>query len=521
MNVEREIFSGPVSLREIGVERVAVAAIAGGCAAAILVTVAAHTGRFAALEAATACVVGAALLAPRLPDALRGLRRRRPWLVALWLVVSLVAGAELSRRSAFMADWTKVWGSVIPGSAAEHQCMAAYVEAADLARRGEPNLYDERFYPAFRGLRGAAQVDVETPVPGLREWLEDPFEYPPPFLLLPSAALAALGSFAEIRAVWYVLHAALLFGGAALLAWWIGGREGRVAAACLPLFALAFPTGLELQFGQFHGPAVALAVGGMIAFESRRAPLGGALLAAAILAKVFPALLLVTLLARRRWRDLAWTAGFGVAFCALAWAVLGTAPFSAFLDYQLPRLATGAAFSFAERPEVPAFVVSRNFSVYAIAAKLRALGITGASPAFGQVANAVYAALLLYLAWTARRGVTRLEQAQRWLALLCLAALRSPVAPSAYVVVPTLWLLCLLAPEVRGRLGAAVGLALLGIVIQGPPPLSGTAEWVVGLVSQAAVLGVNLWVLRRVPAPVTPPDSDPVRLSSEPTPRPA
>ncbi|HTO09541.1 MAG TPA: glycosyltransferase family 87 protein [Myxococcota bacterium] len=511
-----------MGLREVGLERAAVACVAGLSAAAVLLPVSARFGPWAVAGAGAACALGVVLLAPRLPEALRGISTRRRWLAGLWAIVSLLAAAELARRSSFMADWSHDWGSVIPERVtAGHQCMSAYVQAGDLARRGEPNPYDERFYPAFRGLHGAAQVDVDSPVDGLRDWLDDPFEYPPPFLVLPATALAVTNSFAQIRAVWYVLHAALLLGGAALLAWWIGGREGRIAAACLPLFAVALPTGLELQFGQFHGPAIALALAGMVAFESRRAPLGGFLLAAAILAKLTPAVLLVALLARRRWRDLAWTALGGVVLWAAAWALLGPEPFRAFFGYQLPRLASGAAFSFAERPETPAFVVSRNFSAYGLAAKLRALGVSGASPAVGQVISGGYTLLLLWLAFTAREGVTRLERAQRWLALLSLAALRSPVAPSAYVVVPSLWLLCLLAAEVRGRPWAAVGLAALWLGVMGPPPLPGTLEFVAGLASQGVVVALNLWVLLRVPAPVTPPDSAGVRLPPEPIPRPA
>src|SRR5262249_31561761 len=237
-------------------------------------------------------------------------------------------------------------------------------------------------------------------------------------------------------------------------------------------------------------------LGGMIAFESRRTALGGALLAAAILAKVFPSLLLVVLVARRQWRELAWTAAAGLCLCALALAVFGPAPFEAFVSYQLPRLLSGAAFSFAERPETPAFVVSRNFSIYALAAKARALGVSGASPALGQVAAGLYALVLLWLAWTARPGVTRLGGAQRGLARLNLAALRSPVAPSAYVVVPSLWLVCLLAGEVRGRLWPALGLVALAFAVMGPPPLAGKTEFLVGLSSQAVVIALNLWVLR-------------------------
>jgi hypothetical protein len=53
---------------------------------------------------------------------------------------------------------------------------------------------------------------------------------------------------------------------------------------------------------------------------------------------------------------------------------------------------------------------------------------------------------------------------------LNLAALRSPVAPSAYVVVPSLWLLTLLASEVRGRPALVVGFAAAWLAVMGSPP---------------------------------------------------
>jgi hypothetical protein len=84
-----------------------------------------------------------------------------------------------------------------------------------------------------------------------------------------------------------------------------------------------------------------------------------------------------------------------------------------------------------------------------------------------------------------------------WLGLLNLGALRSPVAPSAYVTAPMLWLLALLAGDVRGRYTRAIALAMVWLVIMGPPPLPGRADLMVGLFGQALALALGVWVVTR------------------------
>jgi hypothetical protein len=89
-----------------------------------------------------------------------------------------------------------------------------------------------------------------------------------------------------------------------------------------------------------------------------------------------------------------------------------------------------------------------------------------------------------------------------WLGLLDLAALRSPEAPSAYVLAPVLWLLVLLAATVRGRWRVA-GLALAWVLVVGPPPLPDRADLLVNLVLQGFAIALcTIVVLRsmRVPA---------------------
>jgi hypothetical protein len=253
---------------------------------------------------------------------------------------------------------------------------------------------------------------------------------------------------------------------------------------------------LNFQFGQFHAMAIALAVGAMIAFEERRHAVGGALLAFAILSKVFPGVLLVALLALRRWREIGWTLAFAGLFVLMGLLVLGTDPFVSFVSYQLPRLVNGEAFSFIDRSDVPVLVVARNLSIYGVAAKLKMLGVSGDVAPFAGALTWAYTAAVLWLAWRAGRGgPTRLTRVLIWLSLLNLAAMRSPVAPSVYVAAPMLWVLALLACGVRGRYGFGVGLAALWLVIMGPPPLPDRIDLLAGLLAQALAVALGVWVL--------------------------
>jgi len=413
--------------------------------------------------------------------------------------LALLAVAQMARLSAFMVDSSRLWGSTVPdAAAANHQCLSAYIYAADLSRRGEPNVYDARWYPAFTKSLDAEPRGVESPVEGLGRWVLDPYEYPPPFLLLPRAALALTNSFDHIRTAWFVLQTTIFLTAALLLACWIGGSQGLLAALLVPAVLASVPTMLNLQFGQFHAMAILLAVAGMVAFEQHRPALGGGLLAFAILSKIFPGLLLITLAAQCRRREIAWTCAFMVVFVLVAVVVLGPDPFVAFVRYQLPRIATGEAFSFIDRPDVPVFIVSRNFSVPGIVHKLRLLGVAGLPSAGAGWLAWAYTLLLIGLAWRAgRRAATRVGSVLMWLAVLNLAALRSPVAPSAYVAAPVLWMLALLAGEVRGRYSVGGAIVIAWVLIMGPPPLPDKIDLLVGLIGQGLAVGLGVWLLLR------------------------
>lgn len=438
-------------------------------------------------------------LARLLPEAIDELPRRRPGRTAWWCLLYLLSVAQLARLGAFHADPSRIWASVIPDpEVSEHTCMAAYVRAAELAADGDANIYSEHHWPALD-----EAASRESGVAGLGPWLVDPYQYPPTFLLVFRALLALSHDFQILRALWFALQALLLLAAYLAVCRWVGGPAER-ALWLLPAFLASLPTSFDLQFGQVHLLAIAAAVVGRVLLEKGRPMTGAALLAAAVVVKIFPGILLVELLARRRWRDLARVAAWGAAMVVAGIAILGWAPHSAFSSYQVPRLLDGSAFAFFERSD---FFVSRNFSPFAIPLKLARLGWGDFGHDAAQALSRVFALALVALAWRfARRDgdgeSAPLDLAIGWLALLSLAGLFSPLAPSAYVLTSPLWMLALLAAKVRG--GRETTLFIVAwLAITGPPPLPlPSPEFEVNLALQLfaiALPAVLLW--RRPPGP--------------------
>ena len=175
-----------------------------------------------------------------------------------------------------------------------------------------------------------------------------------------------------IRAAWFVLQCAGFLAVALALAGYIGQRSGLVVGLLIPALVASIPLLVNLQWGQAHLATFVLSMGALVAFRRDGTALGGLLLGAATSVKALSGVLLVYLALRRRWHEVAWTGAACVAMTLLGLAVLGTAPFVAFFDYQLPRIATGEAFSFFRREW---FYVSRNIGVSGIVFKLGVLGM--------------------------------------------------------------------------------------------------------------------------------------------------
>ena len=184
-----------------------------------------------------------------------------------------------------------------------------------------------------------------------------------------------------------------------------------------------------------------------------------------------------------------------VAYAFAGLVLLGPAPYVAFVTYQLPRIASGEAFaSFASNPV--------NIAVYSLPLKLRALGVVGLPDNAPSTLSWIYGLALVPLAIaSARRSAnTRIDSAQRWLAILNLAALRSPYAGFPYANAGTVWLLTLLASTAKSTralwalAGAWVFFAGL-LFVPFPEPLLSFVR----IAGQLAVLALNGWSALRHP----------------------
>jgi Glycosyltransferase family 87 len=482
--------------KAVGRERVLVALAIVLVGASAVVPAAACLGVMAAALAGVTCLALAPALARRMPSELDGSAGRHPWPAIGLVFVALLACAQVGRISCFMADDTRIWGSTVPDPmVAHHACLGAYIEAAALSEVHAANVYAEEHYPAYRGTCG---------VPGsaygiskLGGWMSDPYLYPPPFLIVPRLVIAVTHDFDRIRLVWFVAQVLLLLAGIVALALWVSGTGGRRWLLLLPAMFASPPTLLMLQFGQAHGLVVLAAVGAMAALDAAPA-LTGALLASAILAKITPAVLLVPLVAGRRWRALGWTAAFVVGLSIVTVLWLGPAPFEAFARYQVPRLASGDAFSFLDRQD-SVFLASRNFSIQGIATRLRLLGVVTMRPDSFGILAAVVLATVCALGWTIGRSRIRpAASVVEWLAILNLAVLCSPAAPSAYVTVPALWLVAVLSASRVTSTWWTFSMVAAWVLIVGPPPLPDRLDLVVAGMGQVSMIAVCAWPLMRV-----------------------
>lgn len=422
------------SLERTGLS-VAVAAVLGLIAWPGL---AATTGAAGIPLAVAIGALGGWLTHRRLPGSLAGASRRRPVVALLIALVASGVVVQTARLGAYMEDASRAWFLTTDHPLwAKHECMTAYIYAADLDRQGEPNVYDGAHYPGLNP-DAAVHTSVANLVP------EDPYQYPPQFLLLPRLAIALSNDQHVIRAVWYSVQALVFLLVAFLLARWMGGRAGRVAMWLIPVAFVSVPSMLNLQYGQFHVMTVVLSVAAFLAFERRRDALGGSLLAAAILAKGFPAIVLIPMLLRRRWRAAAWTGAWALLLTGVAWGVLGADPFRAFATYHLSHLASGASFAFEEAwPEFRAALLAGNVSPFAMVRKLGDLGIAGMSDDLARVVHGLFCLGVVGVAALASRLRDSRHRVIGWFALLNLAAMMSPAAWGDYVPLGTLWMLTL------------------------------------------------------------------------------
>lgn len=358
----------------------------------------------------------------------------------LYILSGLATAAalfQLARLCVFILNPAAVGCAVSPsrglGLAPSHSCVSSYFVAAQAASTS-PNVYDDQLYSL-----PSNPTEMRRPRP-LGPFAMDVYEYPPPFLLLPRALRVLAPDFLRFRRIWFALNGTVLLIGLLAVARALGPRVGRRALLLAPLvLASDFIIG-TLQIGNLQAIVFGLAMLAMLMFAQRRFAAGGALLAFATLSKLFPGLLLVYLVVRRKWTALAWTVGLMVVLVSLSLLDTGRAPYAAFLQH-LPKLLGGESFPAFRNPHAVAF----NYSVPGMAFKLGLFGVPGASFAAMRIVGWIYTLIVLAATiWIARRPLDRMQQPIAWLTILIIASMRSPFLPG-YAVPPALWLLTLLA----------------------------------------------------------------------------
>lgn len=445
----------------------------------------------ASIVSAIVVVAGGRLVHLKAPANLARFERSATWLFVLWLAVSAVAVYRVSSLAVFILDVERTEHAferrarevedpeLTKPFFVRHNCATCYLVAAHLAGNDVENLYDRKYYR-----------DAEEPTPVHDEigdaFNVDQYQYPPPFLLGPHLLMSTGLDFFEIRALWYALSIALFVGTSGAITVWIAGWRFTPLWLIWPAALVAPSILATLQTGNAHVFMVLIAVLAMLCFERRLHALGGVLLAYATLSKIFPGLLILYLLLRRRWTSVAWTAAAGVVLCAASVAAFGLRPWEAFLHHQLPALASGDAFWFAfERPGP----ILNNGSIMGLPIKLDRIGVPlpGEPRAVARVLVWLYTLVLLAVVFvSARRGAAidtskargRLWIARAWVALVVLAQLRSPFLPMTYGHGAMLLLLALLLPLDRVRPARlaliAAGIAAFSFVLPLPvgPPTS-------------------------------------------------
>lgn len=395
----------------------------------------------------TAACVGVLLLSRAILPMDESISRGLKGIALLSTVLALLM---LGRIAVFMVDSSQVQYSLVPTSDWEvrHSCFSAYFVAGQRAAMG--NIYDDSLY----SVPDTNPTGPRTPR-RIGPFKVDVFEYPPPFLLLPRALQWMTPGFADLRAVWFGLNGALILLAILAIARFLGPAIGTRALLLSPLIWLSFPTLSTLQKGNVQAMVIAASMLAMALFERRKFAIGGSLLAFATVSKLYPGMLVLYLIARREWRAAAWTAAFGIGFCALSFVDLGQAPFAAFLQH-LPGLLGGESFPAFRNP----LALAINHSIPGLVFKLKLFGVPGMSFAAAKTVGWIYTLVVVAAVLLAAQRAPRDEEKPLiWIAILIAATLRSPFLPQAYAAFPSLWLLTLLAanrPATAKSLAAAI-----------------------------------------------------------------
>ena len=445
-------------------------------------------------------------------------------LFLLWLACSLFGGYRMARLSPYMYDAADKTYAFVPKIRDlpdpeltkpfldRHCCFTCYAIAAHLATEGVENLYDRERY---------RDAEIKTEIhETIGEVLTiDTYQYPPPFLILPRLLQAVTSDFFQMRTLWFGMNLVLLAATFLAFVAWLSDWSFRAHWFVWPALLTASTMVGTFVVGNAHLFIILISLLALVAFEKRRHVFGGALLGFAVVSKLFPGLLVLYLVARRRWRAVFWTCGASAIYVMATFVLFGAKPFTAFAKFQAPRLQSGEAFSFAFERLRPTI---NNSSVLGIVYKLARLDLYSMESA-GGIAKIVTWAFSVFLVVVAvwvglRQGrgsprgglgretssseMARMWSARVWIALLVLAQLRSPFLPWGYGNVAVIWLVVMMLPLPGSHyLPALLVVPLWALFTPAVPlffgPLTEIFDLVYTLVAAVLVVGLCLMAVVR------------------------
>jgi hypothetical protein len=412
----------------------------------------------------------------------------------VFVLVALGSLVQLGRLCVFIVNPAAVGYALGPwrglGTPPSHLCLTAYYVAGQ-AVSTEPNVYDENLY-------SLPASDPNAPRMGQKIGFfdVDPYEYPPPFLLLPRTLTIAAPQLLNLRMLWFALNGSIVLIGLLAVARTFDPVTGTRVLLLSPLVLGTDMMIGTLQVGNLQAAVYSLSILAMVFFTRHRYAAGGALLAFATLSKLFPGMLIVYLAVRREWRAVAWTTVFCIALVGISLLDTGPRPYVAFLDH-LPRLLSGESFGALLVPGP----IARNMSVPGLLFKLKLFGLPNGSFAVMKTVGTIYTLIVLVATVViSRRRLNSNEQPLIWLTILILASLRSPFI-TQYGLLPVFWLLTLLAasllPTLRTLCLVLIAWVALNIslpLFHGPDPRLLAA---VTLLSQVITAVLIVFALRR------------------------
>jgi hypothetical protein len=299
------------------------------------------------------------------------------------------------------------------------------------------------------------------------------------------------------RSIWFVFELLVLAVTLFLLFRCLGSGPPW-AAGLTGIIVLSPMTQFDLRCGNFQMVVLSLVVLAFLAFARGHRLAGAFALAFAILSKLFPALLVVYLVARGRWRDAAWTIAAAAVLILASVLAFGVGPHIKYVESELPALLSGSVYrAVLEMPGA----IATNMSVPGLFRKVALIGLPPISDAAIRAIGGLWATLVLAGTVLIARRTERTHRGEMRavVALFTLASLANALSP---FYVSSGMLLCIAFGALDAdTLSWQRGLLLAGVWILFALPVwrfpSMPLVLLFWTLAQLAGIAVCVWSLRR------------------------